>query len=156
MVLGQGILPLLLISNTMKVNLKEAVRFHGHLGPYLILGILAGEYALVKLGCRKYFGLKIIVSGANKKPKSCLVDGLQLSTGATYGKGNIRKSAGTKIKIIFRSLESKKSIKLSLKNGLIKRLEGLKTHRDSEAFARRLPGIKANNLFNLDLNIRSS
>jgi formylmethanofuran dehydrogenase subunit E len=133
----------------MKTSLKEAVRFHGHLGPYLILGILAGEYALKKLNCQKYFGLEIGVSGANKKPKSCLVDGLQLSTGATYGKGNIHKSAGSKIQIIFRALENTKSIKLSLKSDLIKRLKSLKTHRDSEVFARRLAKIKPNNLFNL-------
>jgi formylmethanofuran dehydrogenase subunit E len=133
----------------MKTTLKEAVRFHGHLGPYLILGIRAGELALVKLRCKKYFGLEVKVSGANKKPKSCLVDGLQLSTGTTYGKGNIHKSAGSKIKIIFRALESKKNIKLSLKNSLIKRLESLKNHQESEAFARRLMRIKPNNLFKL-------
>jgi len=136
------------MSNT-KVNLKEAVRFHGHLGPYLILGILAGEYALKRLGCRKYFGLEVRVWGADKKPKSCLVDGLQLATGATYGKGNIHKSRGTKIQIIFCALESNERIKLELKNNLIKRLQSLKTHQDSEAFARRLPGIKPDNLFNL-------
>ena len=133
----------------MKTTLKEAVRFHGHLGPYLILGILAGEHALKKLNCQKYFGLEVGVSGANKKPKSCLVDGLQLSTGATYGKGNIHKSAGSKIQIIFRALESKKSIKVLLKNNLIKKLKSLKNHQDSEAFARKLAKIKPNNLFDL-------
>ncbi|MFH0738330.1 MAG: formylmethanofuran dehydrogenase subunit E family protein [Candidatus Omnitrophota bacterium] len=133
----------------MRTTLKEAISFHGHLGPYLILGILAGEYALKKLNSRKYFGLKVKVSGANKKPKSCLVDGLQLSTGATYGKGNIIKSGGTKIQIVFCALERNKSIKLELKNNLIKKLEGLKTHRDCEHFAKRLANIKPNNLFDL-------
>jgi formylmethanofuran dehydrogenase subunit E len=65
------------------ITLKEAIRFHGHLGPYLVLGVLAGEAALKKLKAKKYFGIEMKVWGANKKPKSCLVDGLQLSTGAT-------------------------------------------------------------------------
>ncbi|MCX5710376.1 MAG: formylmethanofuran dehydrogenase subunit E family protein, partial [Candidatus Omnitrophica bacterium] len=78
----------------MKVSLKEAVNFHGHLGPYLVLGLKAGEMALRKLGCKKYFGLEVKVFGALKKPKSCFIDGLQLSTGATYGKGNIQKYKG--------------------------------------------------------------
>ncbi|MBM3255733.1 MAG: hypothetical protein FJZ08_05475 [Candidatus Omnitrophica bacterium] len=133
----------------MRTSLKEAISFHGHLGPYLVLGILAGEYALKKLNCRKYFGLQVKVSGASKKPKSCLVDGLQLSTGATYGKGNISKSGGSKIQIIFCALKSNKSIKLGLKNNLIKKLDGLKTHCDCEHFAKRLVSIKPNSLFNL-------
>lgn len=133
----------------MKVDLKEAARFHGHLGPYLILGILAGEFALKKLGCPKYFGLKVVVSGAGKKPKSCLADGLQLSTGATYGKGNIRKINGNKIQIFFRALKSNKALNLTLKSGLIQKLEGLKTHRDSEHFAKILAGATPGKLFNL-------
>jgi len=80
-------------------KIKEAVKFHGHLGPYLILGVLAGEIALKRIGVKKYFGLEVKVYGANQKPKSCLIDGLQLSTGATFGKGNIRKLAGKNIKI---------------------------------------------------------
>ena len=46
---------------TKRVCLKEATMFHGHLGPYLILGILTGDLALKKLKCKKYFGLKIRV-----------------------------------------------------------------------------------------------
>jgi len=35
-----------------KIAIKEAIKFHGHLGPYLILGILAGEAALKILKCK--------------------------------------------------------------------------------------------------------
>ena len=84
-----------------RVSLIQAKRFHGHLGPYLVLGILAGERAIKKLGCRRYFGLRIKVRGAARKPESCLIDGLQLSTGATYGKGNIERLDGSRIRIEF-------------------------------------------------------
>ena len=50
-----------------------------------------GEYALEKIKARPHFGLEVKVWGAKNKPKSCLIDGLQLSTGCTYGKGNITK-----------------------------------------------------------------
>ena len=121
-----------------KIALKEAVKFHGHLGPYLILGLLAGELALKKLRCKKYFGLQVRVRGANKKPKSCLIDGLQLSTGATYGKGNIQKINARNIRISVFNLENKKKISLFLKNDLIGKLSSLKGHRDSESLAKRL------------------
>ncbi|MGE5197945.1 MAG: FmdE family protein [Deltaproteobacteria bacterium] len=121
-----------------RITLKQAVDFHGHLGPYLVLGILAGEAAIKKLNCRKYFGLEVKVSGAADKPKSCLVDGLQLSTGATYGKGNIKKIAGKNIKILFRNCEDNKKIALRLDKNLLRRLDGLKGHSDSEILAKEL------------------
>lgn len=130
-----------------KTDLKEAIKFHGHLGPYLVLGLLAGELALKKLGAKKYFGLEVRVWGAQKKPRSCLVDGLQLSTGATYGKGNIRKYAFPRIKILIRNSENKKALTLGLSAYLLKELSGLKGHSDSERFARRLLKISTEKIF---------
>ncbi len=122
----------------MRVTLREAEKFHGHLGPYLVLGILAGEAALRKLKCKQYFGLEVEVSGADKKPKSCLVDGLQLSTGATYGKRNIQRIKGKRIQILLHNTKNKKKIKLSLKQNIVTRLDTLRGHRDSEVLAREL------------------
>lgn len=140
-----------MVMSKNKISLKEAIRFHGHLGPYLVLGILAGELALKELKCKKYFGLDVTVQGVNKKPKSCFIDGLQLSTGATYGKGNIKKSSGHKIKVEFYSRDDHKKIALTFKESLIQRLNALKTHKDSECLARRLYNSKAdyNRLFEL-------
>ncbi len=134
-----------------KATLKEAVKFHGHLGPYLILGLLAGETALKKLNCRKYFGLEVKVWGATQKPKSCLIDGLQLSTGATYGKGNIKKFNGAVIKIKMKNNLSGKKAMLQFKNELIKKLETAKTHRASGLLAKQLYKTDFDKLFNLRL-----
>lgn len=130
-----------------KIRLNEAVRFHGHLGPYLVLGLLAGELALKKLKTKKYFGLRVKVYGANKRPRSCLIDGLQLSTGATYGKGNINKYEGFNIKIEFYNREGKRNIILTFKDELNKRLGDAKTHKDSELLARKLYGENRSKLF---------
>jgi len=132
-----------------KITLKEAEKFHGHLGPYLVLGILAGEFALKKLKCKKYFGFNIKIYGANKKPKSCLVDGLQLSTGATYGKGNIEKLNGPVIKIEFHSHMDNKKIILRFKEKSIQKLKKIKTHSDSEMLAKKLYKINPLNIFDL-------
>ncbi len=132
--------------------LNEAKKFHGHLGPYLVLGILAGEFALKRLRCKKYFGLEVRVWGTGKKPKSCFIDGLQLSTGATYGKGNIHKLDGRKIKIEFCNPNNNKKFILRFRESLIQRLEETKTHRDSELLAKRLYKTEYNELFNLTPN----
>ena len=132
-----------------KISLKEGIKFHGHLGPYLVLGILAGDLALKKLRARKYFDLIVKAWGATKKPKSCLIDGLQLSTGATFGKGNIQKRESAKVKILFRNLLNNKKINISLKENLIEKLNALKGHHDSEVYARILYKTNPLNLFDL-------
>ncbi len=121
-----------------RISLKEAEKFHGHLGPYLVLGILVGELAIKELSRRKYFGLEVKVWGANKKPKSCLIDGLQLSTGATYGKDNIKKLNGSIIKMEFLNRTNDKKLTLRFKDRLIQQLEQAKTHRASQFLAKRL------------------
>ena len=137
--------------NNCKAALKEAIKFHGHLGPYLVLGLLAGEAALKKLGCKKYFGSEVTVWGANKRPKSCLIDGLQLSTGATYGKGNIKKINARDIRIRVCDLENKKQVKISLKKELSEQLANLKGHSDSEAFAKLLFKSRPDSVFEFKL-----
>ena len=135
-----------------KIRLSEGVRFHGHLGPYLVLGILAGELAARKLRFKRYFGLQVRVWGVMEKPKSCLIDGLQLSTGATYGKGNIKKFNSPQIKIEFKNLLNNKNICLRLNQRLMIRLKQAKTHRESEALARRLYKTDCSELFKLTHN----
>jgi formylmethanofuran dehydrogenase subunit E len=72
-------------------NLVErGVKLHGHAGPYLNLGIKMGLLALEKLDVRGYFDLFTEVELKYSTPISCLVDGLQISTGCTMGKGNIK------------------------------------------------------------------
>ena len=130
-----------------KITLKEAITFHGHLGPYLVLGLKAGELILKKLGAKKYFGLYVKVYGATLTPKSCLVDGLQLSTGATYGKGNIEKFSGEEIRMEARCKERKGALRLRLNADLIKKLDGTKTHHDAEALAKKLFTANHSQLF---------
>jgi len=132
-----------------EINLKEVIKFHGHLGPYLVLGLIGGSLALKKIGSRKHFGLKVLVYGANEKPKSCLIDGLQLSTGATYGKGNIEKYKAKTIKIEVYNLCNKKRVSLTISKQLTEELQALKSHIDSEKLAKGLLKISPGKIFNL-------
>ena len=78
------------------------------------------------------------MGGLDKKPRSCLVDGLQLSTGCTLGKGNIHLNGAKKIKIVFINRTNQKSISLSLKKGLLKNLDRDMSHKEAEAIAYKL------------------
>ena len=68
--------------------LTAAARFHGHLGPWLVLGLKAGAYARSKLAASP-FELSARVFCPPRTPYTCFVDGIQFSSGCTMGKGNI-------------------------------------------------------------------
>ncbi len=74
-------------------TLHRLRQFHGHIGPYAILGYRLGGWLLRRLGCGKYFGAHLTVAGPDSTPYTCLLDGLQMSTGHTLGKGNLTLKA---------------------------------------------------------------
>lgn len=64
---------------------------HRHLGAYSLVGVKMGILA------RELFEadldeLKVVVFTESKPPESCLIDGLQIATGASLGRGTIRVS----------------------------------------------------------------
>lgn len=69
---------------------QKAADFHGHLGPAVIIGARLGAAGLAAVQSQGYFGIEVTCTGPfAAPPKSCMVDGVQLSTGATLGKRNL-------------------------------------------------------------------
>lgn len=64
--------------------------FHGHLGPCVVLGYSMGLYARWLLRSEGHFDIEAQPTTSGKPPESCFVDGIQLGTGATTGKGNMK------------------------------------------------------------------
>jgi len=103
--------------------LEAASAFHGHLGPYLVLGLKAGELANKIMG-KDPFKVKADVFCPPEPPHSCIVDGVQFSTGCTMGKGNIAMHASEDIRVVF--TKGKKSLQVSLKSSIAARISSLK------------------------------
>lgn len=71
--------------------LAAVVQFHGHLGPWAIAGIRFGMAGRKAVGADGYFDVAVECRGPLvRPPRSCFLDGLQVSTGATLGKRNLR------------------------------------------------------------------
>jgi len=68
---------------------QRAIDFHGHLGPYVALGLRMGLLARRRMTFGDHFAASVQAFTGGKPPRSCLVDGLQVATGATLGKGTI-------------------------------------------------------------------
>jgi formylmethanofuran dehydrogenase subunit E len=99
-------------------ELQQLKEFHGHLGPFVVIGYLAGTRALEKLAARKYFGMSARVECEPRPPQSCLADGVQFATGCTLGKGNICIEAATEAALEFENIDTGQTLRLVLQPGV--------------------------------------
>jgi len=109
--------------------LSRAVGFHGHLGPYLVLGLKAGLFANQVLG-KEPMKTNAIIETRPKPPQSCFVDGVQFSTGCTLGKGNISLIEGEGLIVTFK--KDNKMLALNLRKEIIEEINSLPS--DEEAW----------------------
>jgi formylmethanofuran dehydrogenase subunit E len=101
---------------------RRAVEFHGHGGPFMTVGLRMGLYALERLDCRGWFDLSCRVSLRWRPPDSCVIDGIQSSTGCTMGKHNIEVVEGDGVSAVFTSEGG--SLALKLRDGVLEKLRG--------------------------------
>lgn len=114
--------------------LEYAARFHGHLGPWLVLGLRAGRYARRVLRAGP-FELEAVVTGPARPPHSCFIDGVQVGSGCTMGKGNITHRAGRSVSVRFSHVASGRSLTLRVRAEVER---GFGAMPDPEALARLL------------------
>jgi len=74
--------------NTKYVPPEWAFEFHGHRCPFMPIGYRMGKLAMKHLGVEyeKNHGFFVFPEIGEGHPQTCMVDGLQIATGATYGK----------------------------------------------------------------------
>jgi len=74
------------IDTTLGNTIEKAADFHGHLGPFLVMGVRIGLIGLreleLKQGAKR---LQVTASLKYSVPFSCVLDGIQVATGCTFG-----------------------------------------------------------------------
>lgn len=83
----------------------DLATFHGHLGPFIVLGYRIGRHVR-RTFCDDPFAMQAVIHCAGTPPESCLVDGVQLGCGCTLGKRNIEIRESSIIRCEFISDES--------------------------------------------------
>jgi formylmethanofuran dehydrogenase subunit E len=104
-------------------------KFHGHLGPYAVLGYRMGLIA------RRRFPQKIfaIVHSGTKRPLSCLADGVQMSSCCTLGKSNITVREDGEARVEFS--DGSGHMEFSTLPAVRAEVDGKCTHDNEEAMA---------------------
>ncbi len=87
--------------------LEKAVDFHGHLGPFLVLGVRMGLIGIRELEAKRGNPkLRVTVMTKPSVPFSCVIDGIQAATKCTIGNRKLRlRNSPKTVSAKFRILE---------------------------------------------------
>ena len=121
----------------MNEILKQIEKFHGHVGPYVLIGYRMGKIANEKLG-KDPFCKNVIVSTGTNPPLSCIVDGIQMSSGCTLGKGNINVISEGIPKALFTSKDNGNKVVVLLKNSIKDEIDTNVTEKNMISFTEKL------------------
>ncbi|HIH00748.1 TPA: formylmethanofuran dehydrogenase [Thermoplasmata archaeon] len=122
--------------------------FHGHLGPFVVVGYRMGEVANRLLGADAFAKTAIALTGG-KPPRSCMIDGIQLSSGCTIGKGTIGVIDQGEVASIFLSKKGGRQVRISLRADRLEEITST-PHESMEGLARKLFSLKDDELFEVE------
>lgn len=127
------------------VNLPEELnllkRFHGHLGPYVVIGYRMGSMARETLDGK----LRAVSYTGSTTPLSCIIDGVQFSSSCTMGKGNIAVMEVGEAKVQF--LNDKYLMEIRLRDDVKLKIDESTTRETEELIALGIYDEPENNLF---------
>ncbi|MFA5772425.1 MAG: formylmethanofuran dehydrogenase subunit E family protein [Thermoplasmata archaeon] len=130
----------------LNTELKRLRDFHGHLGPYVIVGLKMGKIAR---GCFGNAGKKLnaTVFTGKKPPLSCIADGIQFSSGCTLGKGNINVVDKGTAKAVFKKDEE--ILTITLKKKIRNEIDKTMTEENELERSLWIYGMDIQNLFDI-------
>jgi len=114
-----------------------AFDFHGHRCPFMPIGYRMGRLAMMELGVEREpdHGLYVFPELGEGHPQTCMMDGMQIATGATYGKVLMAKTFYGKLAAVFYHPE-KGAVRYALKPEFVDAMGGF------EFFTYRKRGIE--------------
>ena len=122
--------------------LMDALKFHGHKCWASVAGVRVGLAALRELGVKRSGGTQLygIVEIGEDHGGMCFGDGIQYSTGCTFGKGNIRKEPLGKLVFTLIEKDSNNAVRIAFKPTLQKQIQA------TAFMQKRGAGISASNI----------
>lgn len=103
----------------------DAVKLHGHLGPFLIIGVRMGKTAQknLNLTTEENQKLNVTITVPLNTPFSCTIDGIQTTTGCTVGNQKLKvKESQKEISAKFEPQTTQKSLCITVNPDIIEDL----------------------------------
>jgi len=139
------------ISEELTSLIKKAADFHGHLGPFLVIGVRMGTLTKKILNVNAGEGSKLRVTAwlPLLTPFSCIIDGIQATTQCTIGNQKLKmENSQTKIIVYFELKNSYKALRIHVDPKIIKELKNRYSEGASnEELAQEIAAIPESQLF---------
>jgi formylmethanofuran dehydrogenase subunit E len=139
------------LEEKLKLAIKEAEKFHGHLGPFLVLGVRMGETAkrILETIREENGSLQVTVKIPLLTPFSCVLDGIQVTTQCTIGNQRLKiENSSKEISAIFQCAKTGKKLKISVNPKITEALmEKLSEGFSNEELAWEIARTPENQLF---------
>lgn len=118
---------------------QAGLLLHGHKCPAMPMGLRAGMAALEALGVERAADgqLVALIEIDSDHCATCYADGIQMATGCTFGKGNIKKLGYGKFSLTLVERKTGRSVRVTTRNEIIKR------NQESEFIQYRKRGVPA-------------
>ena len=144
--------------------LSTAARFHGHLGPWAVVGIRLGAAGRQAVEAQGYFDIEVVCEGPfSKPPKRCFLDGVQVATGATWGKGNVRWVKSSEVAVSVTNTRTGRRATARPNRSVLKMLAAIKPksgakpdHEHLEKLARKIANMPTADLLTISTTGRKS
>jgi len=133
----------------VKEVVRDAARFHGHLGPFLVVGVRMGLAAVRGLGL---YGLEGKIAVRLLPPFSCVIDGVQVATHCTVGNRKlIVQNSNDAIMGEFVVVDSPSGVRVCVRSDWVKRLmDEISRHVPLEELAWRVAASGEEELFRIE------
>ena len=134
--------------------ISDAQKLHGHLGPFLVIGVRMGAIARRALSTPddQCACLKANVKVPLFPPFSCLLDGIQAATNCTVGNQRLIIENSEDICANFTEPSANKTVKITLKSRMAEELKKKREERSlTEQYALELASTPENQLFNVKI-----
>ena len=143
------------MSDALRKQIKETVRLHGHLGPFLVIAVRIGRLANEKLkpNHSEHCSLQAHFKVPLHPPHSCMLDGIQSTIQCTVGKGRLSFEEPEKIAAEFRLHGLDSTLQTTVDPKFVKSLmQQIKTGVPLDLLAEHAASMEEDGLFKIKLN----
>ena len=134
--------------------IKKAIDFHGHLGPFLVIGVRMGSLAkrILNLNAEESNKLRVTARLPLLTPFSCILDGIQATTQCTVGNQKLRiENSQAKVIVYFEQQNLDKGLRIYVNPKIIKELKDRYSEGASnEELAREIAFTPESQLFTIE------